>query len=156
MNNGGPRRMMAGPGGPMGPGGRPGGRGGGPMMAKMHAEKPKNRGKAAKRLLSYIGKNKKYLIGLLVLMACVTAVDLLGPTFQKKAIDAITLGEGKLHVDMKSLNLYLGIMAISFVLSAILSFFQGLLSAKLSQMTVYSLRKDLFAKISKLPISTAT
>ena len=90
MNNGGPRRMMVGPGGPMGPGVRPGGRGGGPMMAKMHAEKPKNRGKAAKRLLSYIGKNKKYLIGLLVLMACVTAVDLLGPTFQKKAIDFLS------------------------------------------------------------------
>ena len=151
MNNGGPRRMPP-MGGPMGPGGRPGGGRGGPMMAKMHAEKPRNLGRVVKRLLHYIGKNKKYLIGLLFLMACVTAVDLLGPMFQKKAIDAITLSEGKIRVDMDALGFYLAVMAVAFMLGAILNFMQGILSAKLSQMTVYSLRKDLFEKITRLPI----
>ena len=54
---------------------------------------------------------------------------------------------------------YLGLMGILFVISSSLSLAQGILAAKLSQNTVYTLRNDLFRKISKLPIrytSTAT
>ena len=51
------------------------------------------------------------------------------------------------------LNAYLAAMGIIFILCSILYYFQGLIAAKLSQRTVYMLRGDLFAKISRLPIS---
>ena len=51
------------------------------------------------------------------------------------------------------LNAYLLAMGIVFILCSILYYFQGLIAAKLSQRTVYMLRSDLFAKISRLPIS---
>jgi len=44
-------------------------------------------------------------------------------------------------------------MGVLFLASSLLSYFQGTISAKLSQQTVYNLRSDLFHKISRLPIS---
>lgn len=43
-------------------------------------------------------------------------------------------------------------MAVLFAISAILNFCMGVVAAKLSQRTVYTMRNDLFEKISRLPI----
>ncbi len=131
-----------------------GGRRGGPMGARMNAEKPKHTRQTILRLLRYIGKDKIVLGMLLCMMLAVTVADLLGPFFQAKAIDTITVDPniGKLTVDLEQLVGYLIIMAIVFACSAVFSFFQGLLSARLSQQTVRSMRGDLFRKISRLPI----
>ena len=43
-------------------------------------------------------------------------------------------------------------MGILFLTSGILHYFMGVIAAKLSQRTVYTMRNDLFAKISRLPI----
>ena len=136
----------------LGPGGRPGGGPGGPMMARMNVKKPKNARKTIRRLLGYIGHSKILLILLLVFMLIVTGVDLLGPMFQQKAIDTISFVDGRLTVDFDSMLVYLLIMLAIFLCSAALSYFQGLFSAKLSQATVYTMRNDLFRKISRLPI----
>ena len=124
------------------------------MAARMNAEKPRNTKKTILRLLQYIGRSKFVLIGLMCIMLAVTVADLLGPFFQAKAIDTITVDEeaGRLAVDLSALSGYLIVMAIIFVCSATLSFFQGILSARLSQQTVRTMRADLFAKISRLPI----
>lgn len=129
-----------------------GGRGGGPMNGRMNVEKPKNTRKTIGRLLRYIGRNKILLLFLLLIMAIVTVTDLLGPMFQQKAIDTFSIVDGKLVVDMNRLLLFLGIMLAVYGCSAALSYFQGLISAKLSQYTVYTMRNDLFHKISRLPI----
>ncbi|MBO7176092.1 MAG: ABC transporter ATP-binding protein, partial [Clostridia bacterium] len=60
---------------------------------------------------------------------------------------------GRLTVDMERLMMFLAIMLVAYSTSAFLSYFQGVLSAKLSQSTVFTMRNDLFRKISKLPIS---
>lgn len=129
-------------------------RGGGPMAARMNAEKPKHTKETIVRLLRYIGKSGVLLIALLVIMVAVTVAELLGPFFQAKAIDAIRLDEtvGRLTVDMAELKQCLIIMTVTFVLSAVLSYFQGVLAARLSQSTVRAMRNDLFRKISRLPI----
>ncbi len=67
---------------------RPGG-GRGAMQGRMNAEKPKNTGASLRRLLRYIGKSRAVLIALLGIMLIITAIDLLGPLFQGRAIDAI-------------------------------------------------------------------
>ncbi len=138
-----------------GPGGRGGPGPGGPMAARMNAEKPKNTKRTLARLLHYIGKSRTVLLILLAIMLAVTAADLLGPFFQAKAIDAfsVDLDTGKLTVNMQALRLYLTLMGIIFLCSSALSYFQGILSARLAQQTVRSMRSDLFQKISRLPIS---
>ncbi len=136
-------------------GGRRGPGGGGPMAARMNAEKPKNVRATLSRLLSYIGRSRTTLLFLLAIMLCVTVADLFGPFFQAKAIDAISVDPetGKLAVDVEGMLFYLAFMGIVALLSASLSLFQGFLSAKLSQATVRHMRADLFRKISRLPLS---
>ena len=133
---------------------RPGGMGGGgPMGARVNSEKPKNTWNTLKRLLKYIGKSKFLLIGLIMIMVVVTVCDLAGPALQGAAINTISINEnGGLSVDFDAMVGYLGVMAILFVISAALGFMQGIIAAKLSQNTVYVMRNDLFAKISRLPI----
>lgn len=132
-----------------GPGGRAGG---GPMGARMAPQKPKNAKKTMARIFGYIGKNKIILFLLLGIMVLVTTVDLLGPFFQQRAIDTIRVSEDGFDIDMEALVSNVIIMATTFAVSAVLYYFQGLFSAKLSQSTVYTMRRDLFEKISKLPI----
>ncbi len=133
-------------------GGRRGPGGGGPMAARMNVEKPKKTGATVRRLLSYIGRSRLILILLLLIMLAVTAAELLGPFFQAKAIDTFRIEDGRIRVDMDVLSGYLLLMAVIFAISALLSLFQGILSARLSQTTVQSMRADLFSKISRLPI----
>ena len=134
--------------------GRAGGPGpGGPMGSRIHKEKPKNLSQTFLRLVRYIGKSKYTLILLLITMSFVTILDLFGPTLQGSAIDTIHLENGKFVVDMDSLLQILGIMLIVFIISSIFTYIQGILSAKISQNTVFTMRNDLFKKISRLSIS---
>lgn len=133
--------------------GRPGGGPGGPMGARMNAQKPKNLGKTLARLFSYIGKSRAILITLLVLVLVVTGADILGPMLQGKAIDTIKIVDGKFTVNLEEMKKYLVLMGIIFAASAVVTYVQSLLSAKLAQNTVYRMRGDLFAKISHLSIS---
>ncbi|MEE0968459.1 MAG: ABC transporter ATP-binding protein [Clostridia bacterium] len=150
MNN--PKGMRPGPGVPGGPGaGRPGG---GHMGARMNVEKPKNMKKTIARLLRYIGKSSAILYALLGIMLCVTVIDLIGPFFQQQAIDTFKIeSNGTITVDFNRLIFFLAVMAAIFAFSSVLYYAQGLLSAKLSQATVFIMRNDLFRKISHLPIS---
>ena len=137
-----------------GPGGRGPGGPGGPMGARINAEKPKNLMRTLTRLLKYIGKSKMLVIALICIMAFVTVSDLAGPALQGEAINTIRIDEatGRISVDLGAMAVYLGIMGVLFLVSASLALLQGIIAAKLSQRTVYMMRNDLFKKISKLPI----
>ncbi len=138
-----------------GPGFGPGGRRGpgGPMGARLNKEKPKNTGKTLLRLVKVIGRSKYFLIALLLTMSAVTVLDLFGPTLQGQAIDTIKLVNGKFVVDFDSLKQILLKMIILFTFSAGFTYLQSILSAKISQDTVFAMRNDLFAKISRLSIA---
>ena len=80
---------------------------GGPGMRGMRpVEKPKNMWGTVKRLFSYIGAIKWLLFGMLFLTLVITLLNLVFPSLQGKAIDAITLAEGKVSVDSNSLATY--------------------------------------------------
>ena len=136
--------------GPGGPGRAPGGRSSGAMMNRMYAEKPKNMGKTIGRLIKYIGKNKFLVIGLVAVMIVITLLNLAGPKLIGEAIDAI--GTGKGDFDGRRLITILVIMGALYLTTSIMTYFQGSSAAKLSQNTVFSLRTDLFAKITRLPL----
>lgn len=129
---------------------RPGMGGRGPRM--MLVEKPKNMKGTVKRLSKYIGANKKIFFVLIISVIVVTILNLIGPYLQGEAIDAITVGEGKLQIDYQKMVLMLVWILIVYVLSSIFTYFQGVMSAYLSQNTVRIMRKDLFNHIVDLPI----
>ena len=128
----------------------PGGPGGPRAMIR---EKPKNIRATLGKLLKYIGKNKYSVILIIVTTVITTLLNLLGPTLQGKAIDAITITEQRLSVDFDGLVRILVLMAVVYLASTAIQIAQGIASAKISQDTVYNMRKDLFRKISYLPIS---
>lgn len=136
-----PRPMGRGPmGGPPGPRGA------------MIREKPQNAAGTLGRLVRYIGKNKFLLIGLWGVMLFVTLLSLAGPSLQALAIDSITLSGAQLSVDFTGLIRVLVVMALVYVLSSVLTYFQGIFAARLSQVTVRNMRADLFARMERLPI----
>lgn len=140
MPNPPPVRIMGRPMG--GPGPR------GPVMR----EKPKNTTGTVKRLVRYIGRSRYLLIGLLAVMLFVTLLSLAGPALQALAIDCITLTDRQLSVDFSGLFRTLAVMAGVYVLSSVLTYFQGIFAARLSQYTVRMMRADLFARMERLPI----
>ncbi len=141
------RNMMKKNGSGGGPGHGPGPRGG------VIREKPKNAKATVGKLIRYIGKSKFLLILIIITTIITTVLSLLDPTLQGMAIDKITLTEGKMHVDFDGLVRILVLMAIVQVANTAIQIAQGVASAKISQNTVYTLRRDLFNKISYLPIS---
>ena len=129
-----------------------GGPGRGPGAMGMPKEKPKNVKASLKRIISYIGKNKNLLYAMLTVMFIATLLNVFAPTIQANAIDAITLTEERLTIDKDALFMWMAVLGGTYLLSAVLTYFQTLFAAKLSQYTVRIMRKDLFARISRLPI----
>jgi ATP-binding cassette subfamily B protein len=118
----------------------------------MVREKPKNAKGTLIRLMKYIGSSRYLFFALLLIMIMVTLLSLAAPALQGFAIDTITLSDSRLHVDFARLEQLLVLLAVVYVASSLLTYLQGLFSAKLSQATVRSMRSDLFAKIVHLPI----
>ena len=125
----------------------------GPGAGRMIREKPKNFGQTVLKLIRYIGKSK-YLVFLIMATTIITTLlNLAGPKLQGQAIDAMTLRDGHLDVDFDSLVKTLVLMGLVYIASALMQLFQGFASAKISQTTVFTMRQDLFRKISYLPIA---
>ena len=126
------------------------GRGPGPVM---NVEKPKNMAGTLKRLLKYIGSNFFIFMGLIGIMLVITFINLVAPSLQRLAIDAITVdGEKRLQVDFVQLGKMLSLMLLTYVMSSVFTYGQGIFSARLSQYTVHKMRNDLFSKLVRLPI----
>lgn len=137
----------------IGPGG-PGGGGPRNMNARINREKPKNAKGTLTKLIKYIGRSKYLILLLMVVVIGSTLLNLAGPALQGEAINAITIDPAlnKFSVDFDSLIKTLMVMAVVYIGASILQLLQGLLSAHISQSTVYTMRKELFRKIAHLPI----
>ncbi|MBE6649477.1 MAG: ABC transporter ATP-binding protein [Ruminococcaceae bacterium] len=121
--------------------------GGGPNhMARVMGEKPKNSKTTLIRLMKYIGSNKKYFFTIVAIICLSSAISIVAPLIQGKAIDT-----------MESENVKL-FFAILFTLGGIYltqslsTFIQSISAAKLTQATVRKMRDDLFSHISYLSI----
>ncbi len=136
--------MRRGPGGPRGP---------------MVIEKPKDTKGTLVKLVRYIGKSKYIVLALIGVMIITTLLNLAGPALQQRAIDCITVnpdfldnGIERVNVDFGLLKKTLIVMAAVYLVNALLSYFQSIYSAKLSQDTVKRLRQDMFGHLERLPI----
>ncbi len=142
MSNG-----FGGPGG--GPGGRgdPGGRNPNAPVEKLSAERTKG---IMLRLSKYILQHWFLFLLAIGLTLLSNQLALLGPNYSGDALDAIA-AEGGVQFDVVWENVRK--MLICYVLSAVLSYALTQLMMRISQKIVYTMRKQLFEKLSSLPVS---
>lgn len=124
--------------------GRPGGfgpPGRGPVV------KPKDFRATMKRLWTYFGAERRGLSLIAVFVLLGAALTVAGPYLIGVGIDAIHQG------DIGLLQLAAIALAAAYVFEGALNLLQGWIMAGLSQRVVTSLRRALFGKLQKLPLS---
>ncbi|MGN0949810.1 MAG: ABC transporter ATP-binding protein [Mitsuokella sp.] len=99
------------------------------------------------RLLTYFHAERMRLLLLTFVVTAGVIAGVAAPIFQSQAIDAIA------EAAYASLPRILLSMLAACALYAVMVFFQGRLSARLSQSIIRRLRRDLFDKINTLPLS---
>ena len=114
---------------------------------------PAHPGQTVKRMFRYLSKSRGVIIGMLALLASSTILELFIPDLIGRAIDTLNISEGQLTVNWKILSLILGILLLLFLFSSLFKYLQGRLAAKLTRTTIVTIRRDVSAKLIRLPVS---
>lgn len=138
----------------------------GPGKLRGKTAKPKNFWKTLKRLASYM-MNRWYLILLVFILATASTIfqiqtpKILGQATteifnglmkaKQSAVEGTPLAKVPINFDKIAQILILAL--ILYVASAVFSFFQQFIMTRISQRTVYQLRKEFKEKMGKVPIS---
>ncbi|MCR5263112.1 MAG: ABC transporter ATP-binding protein/permease [Clostridiales bacterium] len=116
--------------------------------ANQGARPPKR--KLLRRLAKYLVSAKWLLLAALSINIISNLLALIGPRLSGSAIDAMTGGAGK--VDFPTVFRCAGLMIVFYVISAGLSYLLSVIMISLSRKVVYELRRDLFNRLSTLPV----
>ncbi len=141
---------------------RPGqmmGRGGMHAAMGMKVEKPKDFKGTFRKLLSYLRPVQGRLIVVFIFAVVSTVFSIFSPKILGKAITSLFTGfmmkmKGVpgASIDFAYILRILIILAGLYVVSALFNFFMQFLMAEVAQRTVYSLRKDVKEKLTRLPL----
>ena len=101
------------------------------------------------RLSKYVIQQWPLFIFALLLTLGSNQLSLLGPKYSGAAIDAIEFESG---VDFNSVWSNLKFMIACYIISAILSYVLSVVMIKLSQRIIYKMRKQVFEKLTILPV----
>ncbi len=107
-------------------------------------------GAILKRLGKYVFQHWKLFLLALLFTLVSNQLSLLGPMYSGEAIDAIA-AEGGVQFDTVWENVIR--MLICYAVAAVLSYVLSVIMITLSQKIVYSMRKQLFEKLNRLPIT---
>lgn len=139
--------------------GMPGGGGGGMGKSRsINSSRPdvkldrKTRTQALLRLGKYLLEHKLLAILALILMICANLLALLGPLLSGYALDAIE----EIHRGgggMDNVVLYCLLMLVFYTASAVLSYILAVLMIKLGQKIIYTMRRQIFGRLTELPVS---
>lgn len=103
------------------------------------------------RLWKYLSGQIWLLLAALAMTVISNLLSLIGPSLSGQAIDAIGSKAG--GVNFQRVFYYCGLMLIFYVVSSALSYLLSVLMVTLSQRVIFSMRKDLFDRLSRLPVS---
>ncbi|MEO3945977.1 ABC transporter ATP-binding protein [Gorillibacterium sp. CAU 1737] len=123
---------------------RPGG-GRGPAPKKV---RPADGTAALRKIWAYLAVHQRLLLVILLLVLLNSAAGLLAPYLLGRSVDHFTAGKGQQEL-IRLLAALLGVYVLQFVSGWLQSYWM----IGISQKTVFSLRRDLFAKLHRLPIS---
>jgi len=102
------------------------------------------------RLFRYVFKYWYLFIPAVILTLFSNQLSLLGPSYSGKAIDAIAKSGG---VDFDAVWYSVGRMLICYIVSALMSYILSVIMIFMSQKIVYTMRRQLFEKLTTLPVS---
>ncbi len=119
-------------------------------MAKPEDTKAKDPKAALRFLWAYLKKFRGLLLLAMLLTLIGNTLALVGPDLSGKAVDAIV---GKDNVDFTVVFHYAILMTVFFLVSAAFSYALALLMRSISQRMVHDMRRDVFDKLMKLPVS---
>ena len=103
-----------------------------------------------RRLWKYLYKFKLLLIAALCLTLLSNILALVGPQLSGRAVDAI---HGVGDVDFPVVFRCAGLMLLCYILSSAFEWLLSTMLIKLSQKIVFQMRKDVFDRLSTLPVS---
>ena len=126
----------------------------GPMGS---GEKPKNFKKSMGQLVKYMSKYKVGVIVVVLFAIGSTIFSIVGPKVLAKATDEIFSGlvnkiSGSGGINFDKIGKILLILLGLYVISAIFQFIQGYIMTGVSQKVCYNMRKDIAAKINRMPM----
>jgi ATP-binding cassette subfamily B multidrug efflux pump len=141
-----------------GPGFARGGWGGHGMRAPL--EKPKDFKGTLKRLIKYLKPYKLQFIAVIFMSILGTGFTIVGPKIMGKAITELFKGSiGRIQgvpgasIDFDYVLRILIILGGLYAASALFTYFEYIVMIKVSQETVYNMRKEINEKLSRLPLS---
>ncbi len=102
------------------------------------------------RLWNYLGKYRLFLLLALFLVLSSSGLSLLGPRLSGEAIDAIGSTAGK--VDFHTVFYKAGAMIVCYLLSGILTYLLALVMNQISRKVITKMRKDVFDRLTRLPV----
>lgn len=120
-----------------------------PISSK--TDRPKDKKGAMVRLTSYIIKYRVYLFAAVILGTAGNVAALVGPMIAGKAIDVISAGKG--NVNFNKVMFYVVCLFIFYIISSIMTYILSTIMIKLGRKVANDMRKEVFAKLLKLPVS---
>ncbi|MBE6896121.1 MAG: ABC transporter ATP-binding protein [Ruminococcaceae bacterium] len=112
--------------------------------------KPRNRKGIFLRLSKYVLQQWPLFIVALLLTLGSNQLSLLGPKYSGAAIDAIEFESG---VDFPAVLENITYMLLCYVISAMLSYVLSVVMIQLSQRIIYKMRRQVFEKLTTLPVN---
>ncbi len=110
-----------------------------------------SKGKLLRRLWRYLGRNRLLLVLALTLSVSSSLLSLYGPKLSGQAINAIDLGAGK--VDFDTVFRCAALMAVFYLLSAVLTYLLNAVMIRLSRRISRQMRHNVFENLAALPVS---
>lgn len=120
-----------------------------PISSK--TDRPKDKKGAMVRLTSYIIKYRVYLFAAVILGTAGNVAALVGPMIAGKAIDVISTGKG--NVNFNKVMFYVVCLFIFYIISSVMTYILSTIMIKLGRKVANDMRKEVFAKLLKLPVS---
>ena len=118
--------------------------------AKHGGVPPKNRKQVLLRLGKYLLKETRTILLALLLTLISNVLSLIGPSLAGRAIDFF--GEGAGHVDFPNVFKTIFLMILLYIISSFFAYLLALLMINISQKVVFRMRKDVFEKLTELPV----
>ncbi len=104
-----------------------------------------------KRLGGYLWQYRALVLLILLIMLASNLMALAAPKLSGLAINALSLGTGNVDFDRV---VFFGIaMALCYIFSALLAFVLSVMMTTLSKKIVYTMRRQVFDKLTELPVS---
>lgn len=130
----------------------------GPMHGMVPGEKPKDLKGTLKKLLAYMSKYKVQLFVIVIFAIGGTVFNIIGPKILGKATTEIFNGlvskvSGGDGMNFEKIGRILAFVLSLYLVSALCTFVQGFLMTGISQKMTYQLRKELSAKINRMPMN---